>query len=172
MNAVTSTTKFFGIDPDDRSFVIGRARDNFRQMALDQLSLVRLISSLSALDVLPVAELDKAILSHHGCPPIPGATGEYFCHAMPLCPALSYCVLSAARMDVEQSLLRFAFQKGSVRKPICADMPHPENSSHVVTQVRNAGAKVIASLTRVDLIFDLAKFGSQDIKLELARDGG
>ncbi|MFP6683905.1 MAG: hypothetical protein VB934_04300, partial [Polyangiaceae bacterium] len=58
VNAVTSTTKFFGMDPDDRSFVIGRARDNFRQMALDQLTLVRLLSSLSELDVLPIGAPD------------------------------------------------------------------------------------------------------------------
>ena len=52
-SAGTAIFRFFGIDADDSSFVIGRARDNFRQMAADQLGLVRLITSLSELDVLP-----------------------------------------------------------------------------------------------------------------------
>jgi len=53
--------KFFGIDdtdPDNPTFVIGRARDNFRQMAADQLELVRLIGSLSDLDILPEGNPD------------------------------------------------------------------------------------------------------------------
>jgi hypothetical protein len=44
---------FFGIDNDTGEFDIGRARDNFRQMAADQLELVRLVDSLGALDLLP-----------------------------------------------------------------------------------------------------------------------
>ena len=49
-----SIFSFFGIEISDQSsFVIGRARDNFRQMAIDQLQLVRLIGSLSTLDMLP-----------------------------------------------------------------------------------------------------------------------
>jgi hypothetical protein len=53
--------KYFGIDdtdPDNPTFVIGRARDNFRQMAADQLELVRLIDSLATLDVLPEGNPD------------------------------------------------------------------------------------------------------------------
>lgn len=53
--------KFFGIDdtdPDNPTFVIGRARDNFRQMAADQLELVRLIGTLSELDILPEGNPD------------------------------------------------------------------------------------------------------------------
>lgn len=50
---ITSVYGFFGIDENDE-FVIGRARDNFRQMAADQLELVRFISSLSTLDLLPL----------------------------------------------------------------------------------------------------------------------
>lgn len=50
--------KFFGIDPSDDSFVIGRARDNFRQIASDQLQLVRLIRSLDGLDLLPAGAVD------------------------------------------------------------------------------------------------------------------
>ena len=53
--------KFFGIDdtdPDNPTFVIGRARDNFRQMAADQLELVRLIGTLSDLDILPEGNPD------------------------------------------------------------------------------------------------------------------
>lgn len=49
---------FFGIDPDTLEFDIGRARDNFRQMASDQLELVRLIQNLSTLDLLPLGEPD------------------------------------------------------------------------------------------------------------------
>ena len=49
----TATFSFFGIDASDNSFVIGRARDNFRQMASDQLHLVKLIKSLDKLDIMP-----------------------------------------------------------------------------------------------------------------------
>lgn len=52
---------FFGIDdsdPGNPTFVIGRARDNFRQMAADQLELVRLIGTLSTLDILPEGNPD------------------------------------------------------------------------------------------------------------------
>jgi hypothetical protein len=58
VNAVITTTKFFGIDIEDQSFVLGRARDNFRQMALDQLSLVRLVASLGEMDQLPLGAPD------------------------------------------------------------------------------------------------------------------
>jgi hypothetical protein len=44
---------FFGLSIIEQAFVIGRARDNFRQMASDQLELVKLIGSLGALDILP-----------------------------------------------------------------------------------------------------------------------
>jgi hypothetical protein len=118
----------------------------------------------------PLSELDSAVLTYHGCPPIPGSSAEFFCHALPLCGPLSYCVISTARMDVEQYLLRYP-AVGPARRPLCADL-HLYEISEVVQKVRNAGAKVIASTTRVDLIYDFAKFGSQDIKLELARDGG
>lgn len=50
---ITSVYGFFGIDENDE-FVIGRARDNFRQMASDQLELVRFVSSLATLDLLPL----------------------------------------------------------------------------------------------------------------------
>ena len=49
---------FFSVDADKKTFVISRARDNFRQMAADQLELVRFIKSLSTLDVLPVGAPD------------------------------------------------------------------------------------------------------------------
>jgi hypothetical protein len=49
---------FFGIDSETLEFDIGRARDNFRQMASDQLELVRLIQSLSTLDLLPLGAPD------------------------------------------------------------------------------------------------------------------
>lgn len=55
---ISSAFGFFGIDKDTNDFDIGRARDNFRQMALDQLELVRLIKNLESLDVLPVGAPD------------------------------------------------------------------------------------------------------------------
>jgi hypothetical protein len=63
---------FFGFDADDASFVIGRARDNFRQMASDQLELVKLIRSLDTLDILPpgapdgVPDLDTSRILYIG----------------------------------------------------------------------------------------------------------
>lgn len=55
---VTAIFSFFGIDAETQSFDIGKARDNFRQMASDQLELVRLIGSLEDLDLLPVGAPD------------------------------------------------------------------------------------------------------------------
>lgn len=49
---------FFAVNPDTKSFDIGAARDNFRQMAADQLELVRFVKSLDTLDVLPVGAPD------------------------------------------------------------------------------------------------------------------
>lgn len=59
-NKLAPVFAFFGIDAQtkDEAFVIARARDNFRQMALDQLELVRLIKSLSSLDLLPLGAPD------------------------------------------------------------------------------------------------------------------
>ncbi len=55
---ISSVYGFFGIDEATNEFDIGRARDNFRQMAADQLELVRMIQGLSQLDVLPVGAPD------------------------------------------------------------------------------------------------------------------
>lgn len=55
---ISSVYGFFGIDEATNEFDIARARDNFRQMAADQLELVRFIQSLSELDVLPVGAPD------------------------------------------------------------------------------------------------------------------
>ncbi len=77
--------KFFGIDdtdPNNPTFVIGRARDNFRQMAADQLELVRLIATLSDLDILPegnpdgVPDLDTSQILYigHSFGAVQGAT--------------------------------------------------------------------------------------------------
>lgn len=57
---LTPVFSFFGIEEQTKgeSFVIARARDNFRQMALDQLELVRLIRSLGTLDLLPIGAPD------------------------------------------------------------------------------------------------------------------
>jgi len=52
-DVAASVFGFFGIDNDTGEFDIGRARDNFRQMAADQLELVRLIGTLGELDLLP-----------------------------------------------------------------------------------------------------------------------
>ena len=59
-NKLAPVFAFFGIDAQtkDEAFVIARARDNFRQMALDQLEIVRLIKSLATLDLLPLGAPD------------------------------------------------------------------------------------------------------------------
>lgn len=49
---------FFGLDEATFAFDIGRARDNFRQMASDQLELVRFLGSLGSLDLLPAGAPD------------------------------------------------------------------------------------------------------------------
>jgi hypothetical protein len=51
---IDSVYGFFGIDPATQEFDIGRARDNFRQMASDQLELVRFAQTLASLDLLPL----------------------------------------------------------------------------------------------------------------------
>lgn len=56
--SATAVFKFFGIEIEDKSFVIGKARDNFRQMALDQLVLLELIESLKDTDLLPLGAPD------------------------------------------------------------------------------------------------------------------
>jgi hypothetical protein len=74
--------RFFGVDMDEGTFVIGRARDNFRQMAADQLELVRLIRSLATLDILPpgapdgVPDLDTSRIFYlgHSFGAVQGAT--------------------------------------------------------------------------------------------------
>jgi pimeloyl-ACP methyl ester carboxylesterase len=53
-NLVSSVYGFFGIDEDTNEFDIERARDNFRQMASDQLELVRFTKALASLDLLPL----------------------------------------------------------------------------------------------------------------------
>ncbi|MCC6522853.1 MAG: hypothetical protein IT373_09350, partial [Polyangiaceae bacterium] len=73
---------FFGIDAASNSFVIGKARDNFRQMASDQLELVRLLGSLGTLDLLPlgapdgVPDLDPTRIAYigHSFGSVEGAT--------------------------------------------------------------------------------------------------
>ena len=52
-NQFLTILRFFGVDSVTQTFDIEKARDNFRQMASDQLALVRLVSSLGTLDVLP-----------------------------------------------------------------------------------------------------------------------
>jgi hypothetical protein len=69
---ITAIANFFGLDLAASTFVIGRARDNFRQMASDQLELVKLIGSLGDLDVLPpgapdgIPDLDVSCILYIG----------------------------------------------------------------------------------------------------------
>lgn len=69
---LVATFRFFGIDPETEVFDIERARDNFRQMASDQLELVRFVGSLGELDLLPpgapdgIPDLDVSKFSYIG----------------------------------------------------------------------------------------------------------
>jgi pimeloyl-ACP methyl ester carboxylesterase len=53
-----SVMGFFAASTEKKTFDMERVRDNFRQMAIDQLELVRLVQSLATLDVLPVGAPD------------------------------------------------------------------------------------------------------------------
>jgi len=53
-----AVTHFFGVNLDTKQFDMRIARDNFRQMAADQLELLRFIESLGTLDLLPVGAPD------------------------------------------------------------------------------------------------------------------
>ena len=55
---VTSTMAFVGVNLNTYSLDAGMARDNFRQMASDQLELFRFVESLGSLDVLPLGAPD------------------------------------------------------------------------------------------------------------------
>jgi hypothetical protein len=55
---VKATSDFFGIDLQSGSFDIGIARDDFRQMACDQLEMLRFIQTLGTIDVLPLGAPD------------------------------------------------------------------------------------------------------------------
>jgi hypothetical protein len=55
---VKASEAFFGIDGTTGSFDIAIARDNFRQMACDQLEMLRFIQTLGSLDVLPAGAPD------------------------------------------------------------------------------------------------------------------
>jgi hypothetical protein len=57
---VSSTLDFIGVDLDTRSIDVGLARDDFRQLASDQLHLFRLVSAMTTLDVLPAGAPDGA----------------------------------------------------------------------------------------------------------------
>ena len=57
-DVVASTLSFLGVDLGASTLDAGIARDNFRQMASDQLELFRFISTLGALDVLPIGAPD------------------------------------------------------------------------------------------------------------------
>ncbi len=52
-NMASAIFEFFGISIGNKSFIIGKARDNFRQMSADQLGLVELIASLKDADLFP-----------------------------------------------------------------------------------------------------------------------
>ncbi len=53
-----SVSKYLGVNIAAKTFDIANARDNFRQMASDQLELVRFIDSLGSLDLLPAGAPD------------------------------------------------------------------------------------------------------------------
>jgi pimeloyl-ACP methyl ester carboxylesterase len=55
---VKATTDFFGINTDTKTFDVAIARDNFRQMACDQLEELRFVQALGSLDVLPLGAPD------------------------------------------------------------------------------------------------------------------
>jgi hypothetical protein len=55
---LSSVLGFFGIDRDTLAFDLGKVRDNFRQMAMDQLELVRFMRSQGGLDLLPIGAPD------------------------------------------------------------------------------------------------------------------
>ncbi|HEY8039691.1 MAG TPA: hypothetical protein VIF15_07850 [Polyangiaceae bacterium] len=55
---VKASLDFFGIDANDKTFDVAVPRDNFRQMALDQLEMLRFVQALGSLDVLPVGAPD------------------------------------------------------------------------------------------------------------------
>jgi hypothetical protein len=58
MGQLESVFAFFGVDPETNAFDLGKARDNFRQMTVDQLELIRFIGSLETLDLLPLGAPD------------------------------------------------------------------------------------------------------------------
>jgi hypothetical protein len=121
-NVLTSSFAFFGIDPDTQSFDIRRARDNFRQMASDQLELVRFLSSLGELDLLPpgapdgVPDLDvsRALYIGHSFGSVQGPT------ALALAPEISHAVWNVGG-DGLTTLLRdsgtFSILVNSLRPP-------------------------------------------------------
>lgn len=55
---VKASAAFFGVNLDDKAFDVAVARDDFRQMACDQLEMLRFIQTLGTLDVLPVGAPD------------------------------------------------------------------------------------------------------------------
>ena len=55
---VKATSAFFGLNLQTGSFDVGIPRDNFRQMACDQLEELRFIQTLGTLDVLPLGAPD------------------------------------------------------------------------------------------------------------------
>ena len=57
-DTLESVLGFFGVDPDTLDFDIAKARDNFRQMSLDQLALVRFMQTQADLDLLPLGAPD------------------------------------------------------------------------------------------------------------------
>ena len=121
-NVLSSSFAFFGIDPGTQSFDIRRARDNFRQMASDQLELVRFLSSLGELDLLPpgapdgVPDLDvsRALYIGHSFGSVQGPT------ALALAPEISHAVWNVGG-DGLTMLLRdsgtFSILVNSLRPP-------------------------------------------------------
>ena len=121
-NVLSSAFAFFGIDPGTQSFDIRRARDNFRQMASDQLELVRFLGSLGDLDLLPagapdgVPDLDvsRVLYIGHSFGSVQGPT------ALALAPEISHAVWNVGG-DGLTTLLRdsgtFSILVNSLRPP-------------------------------------------------------
>lgn len=125
-NVLSSAFAFFGIDSDTQSFDIRRARDNFRQMASDQLELVRFLKSLGDLDLLPpgapdgVPDLDVSRVFYigHSFGSVQGPT------ALALSPEISQAVWNVGG-DGLTTLLRdsgtFGILVNSLRPPGTSD---------------------------------------------------
>lgn len=125
-NLITSVFGFFGIDEKTSSFDMQKARDNFRQMASDQLELVRFINTLGTLDILPVGapdgvpdlDVSRVLYIGHSFGSVQGPT------AMALAPEIKHAVWNVGgdnlTMLIRDSGL-FSIMVNSLRPPGTSD---------------------------------------------------